>query len=168
MTLTDLVKNNEMAEYRILTMNLLKSSPFIYELLTTKQLESEEQIYELDWKNIIPQLFVDTTITESQAYIAFDFTSKVNSVDTFKTTHVYFQIICNKKIVVLPDKIGTRCDAIISEIYRLFKDKNTLGIGHNTEISNSIINISNPDFVAREIIFKVADFDERVKKRYGR
>lgn len=44
MTLTDLVKNNEMAEYRILTMNLLKSSPFIYELLTTKQLESEEQI----------------------------------------------------------------------------------------------------------------------------
>lgn len=168
MTLTDLVKNNEMAEYRVLTTNLLKSSPFIYELLKNKQMENEEQIDELDWKNIIPQLFVDTTITEAEAYIAFDFISKVNTVDTYKTTHVYFQVICNKKVVILPDGIGTRCDAIIAEIYRLFKDKNTLGIGLNSEVSNGIYNISNPDFVARELIFKVTDFDERVKKRYGR
>ena len=61
-----------MAEYRILTTKLLKSSPFIYELLKNKQMENEEQIDELDWKNIIPQLFVDTTITEAEAYIAFD------------------------------------------------------------------------------------------------
>ena len=50
----------------------------------------------------------------------------------------------------------------------MFKDKNTLGIGLNSEVSNGIYNISNPDFVARELIFKVTDFDERVKKRYGR
>lgn len=168
MTLTDLVKNNEMAEYRLILISLLKSSPFLYELLTTETQENEEQMDTLVWKNIIPQLFVDNTITEAQAYIAFDFSSKVNGIDTYKTTYVYFQIICNKKKVILPNGIGTRCDAIIAEIYRLFKDQTTLGIGHNTEVSNSIYNVSNPDFVGREIIFRVADFDERVKKRYGR
>lgn len=172
----ELLDNNEILPYKSKIMNILLSSETLYELVTNKPCEDIELAENLIGKNYVPHLFVEDTITETQAYVLFDIDQhsviKNANKSTYGSYDVCFQILCHKKIYMV-DSIGaTRCDCIVAELCRLFKDKllsadGSLSIGTNQKVSDSVLIAPNNDFVARELIFRITDFDERVKKRYG-
>lgn len=172
----ELHDNNEILPYKSKIMNILLSSETLYELVTNEPCEDIELAENLIGTNYVPELFVGDTITETQAYVLFDIDqhpiTKNTNKNTYSSYNVYFQILCHKKIYMV-DSIGAaRCDCIVAELCRLFKDKllyadGSLGIGTNKKVSDTVMTAPNSDFVARELVFRITDFDERVKKKYG-
>ena len=171
----ELFDNNEILPYKNKIMNILLSSETLYELVLNRPCEDIELAENLIGTNYVPELFVGDTITETQAYILFDIDQHSIIKNTGKSTYgiyrVYFDIMCHKGIYYV-DGIGTRCDCISAELCRLFKDKllfedGSLGIGTNQKISDTVMASPNSDFLARELIFEITDFDERLKKKYG-
>lgn len=171
----ELFDNNEILPYKNKIINILLSSETLYELVTNKPCEDIELAEDLIGTNYVPELFVGNTITEMQAYVLFDIDQhsviKGTSKSTYGSYKVYFHIICHKGIYSV-DGIGTRCDCIVAELCRLFKDKllnedGALGISTNQKISDVVMTSPNDDYVARELVFSITDFDERVQMRYG-
>lgn len=173
----ELLDNNEIMPYKSKIMNILLSSETLYELVTNKSCEDIELAENLIGVNYVPHLFVDGTITKTQAYVLFDIDQRsVMRKDAGKSTYssytVRFDIFCHKGIYMVDELGYTRCDCIVAELCRLFKDKllysdGSLGISTNQKVSDTVIPASNNDFVARELVFTITDFDERVQKRYG-
>lgn len=171
----ELFDNNEILPYKNKIMSILLTSDVLYELVLNKPCEDIELTENLIGVNYVPQLFVGDTITETQAYVLFDIDQhsmiKNAGKSTYGSYRVYFDIICHKSIYYV-DGVGTRCDCIVAELCRLFKDKllfkdGSLGISTNQKVSDTVMVSPNNDFIARELVFEVTDFDERVKKKYG-
>lgn len=168
----ELCDNNEIIPYKSKIMSILTSSSTLFELVLNKPCEDIELTEELIGANYFPQLFVDNTITETQGYVLFDIEQIADRRDdTYNTYNIIFHIIVHKSIYSTGG-YGTRCDCIVSEICRLFKDKfwqaeGGLGIGKTRKVYDKIMTAPTADYVARELMFYITDFDERVKKRYG-
>ena len=175
-TNSELYNDNEVMRYKNKIMNYLiansdeKLSKALYELLLNQECTNIELCENLLWKNIVPELFVDGTVTETQAYILFDIDIKANSrIDTYNNITLYFHILSHKSIVNVKN-IGTRCDSIVSILCKIFKDKifysdGAIGIGKNHKTTDRVLSSPNNNYVARELIFTITDFDERVKNK---
>lgn len=172
----DLFDNNELLPYKNKIMTILTSSEVLYELVLNKPCMDIEYAEDLVGVNYVPELFVDETITETQAYILFDIDEhSIQRINTGKSTYnsykLYFHIICHKnKNFYMVNGIGTRCDCIVAELCRLFKDKllysdGGLGIGTNKKIYDTVTTAPNAKYTARELCFLINDFDERVKTK---
>ena len=105
-TNSELYNDNEIMRYKNKIMSYLiantdeKLSKALYELLLNQECTDIELCENLLWKNIVPELFVDGTVTETQAYILFDIDVKVNSrIDTYNNIVLYFHILSHKSIV---------------------------------------------------------------------
>lgn len=170
-----LMDNNELLPYKNKVMNILLSSPILYELCKNTKCENIELAENLIGKNYVSQLFIDDVVTDKEAYVLFDFDEDAvqnyvkTGLSTYNTYILYFHIICHKDIYMVHG-IGTRCDCIVAELCRLFKDKmfytdGSLGIGTNKKIHDNIMTSPNDKYVAREIQFLITDYDERVKMK---
>ena len=65
-------KYNKTIEYREKVMEVLLSNPRLASLCKNKEVD-EEEVYDLSFTNYVPKLFVDGTVTKTEAYILFDF-----------------------------------------------------------------------------------------------
>lgn len=160
MTTEEMIKYNKSVEYRQKVMETLLKSEVLPELCKNKPVD-EEDIPDLIWKNYLPKLFIDGTITEKEAYILYDFDIKSYRVDTYDSVTMYVQVYCSKDIIRLDNGMAVRTDAIIAELNRLFDGKNILGIGYNDKVSERIIESPNNQYVATQIVYKVVDFNEK-------
>lgn len=165
MDILTLKEHNNLIKYKSDIMSQLISSTDLASLCKNDITITEEQIEELIWNNYIPMLFVDGTITNTEAYIMFDIDTRSDRITTFDDITLYFQIYCHKDIIKAYKRQCTRIDAIISELMNLFDEKTTLGIGYNIRIADEILNTTNPNYVGRQLTFKVSDFAERSKIR---
>lgn len=164
--LKSLEKYNHLMKYEKEVMKVLLSSPTLAELCKNKEM-NEDEISSLKWTNYFPSLYVEDTITDTEAYILYNFDSEENYVaDTYFDTKLVFNIFCHKDILRVPNGVSTRYSAIIAELNRLFDDKNILGIALNSKISDSILSPKNPKYVARQLVFDVKDIAERSMENY--
>lgn len=158
-----LEKHNNLMKYEKDVMKILLSSTVLAELCLNREVY-EDEVDMLKWKNYIPSLFVEDTITNTEAYIFYNFDSTENYVDTYFDTNLVFQIYCHKDILRVPNGTSTRYSAIIGELNRLFDGKQLLGIAYNNKKSDRILSPTNPKYVARQLIFEIKDFSERSKE----
>ncbi|MCQ2543391.1 MAG: hypothetical protein MJ126_04445 [Lachnospiraceae bacterium] len=160
MTTEEMIKYNKTVEYRQKIMETLLSSEILPELCKNRPVD-EEEVPELIWKNYLPKLFVDGTITDKEAYILFDFDIYSNRVNTYDNVTFYIQIFCSKDIVRLDNGMAVRTDAIVAELNRLLDGKNVLGIGYNNRVYEKIIESPNNQYIATQLCYKVVDFNEK-------
>lgn len=160
MTTEEMIKYNKTVEYRQKIMETLLSSETLPELCKNRPVD-EEEVPELIWKNYLPKLFVDGTITDKEAYILFDFDIYSNRVNTYDNVTFYIQIFCSKDIVRLDNGMAVRTDAIVAELNRLLDGKNVLGIGYNNCVYEKIIESPNNQYIATQLCYKVVDFNEK-------
>lgn len=161
-----LEKYNHLMAYEKEVMKVLLSSSTLAELCKNKEL-NEDEISSLKWTNYFPSLFIEDTITDTEAYILYNFDSNVNYVaDTYFDSKLVFHIFCHKDILRVPNGTSTRYSAIIAELNRLFDDKSILGIALNSKISDSILSPKNPKYVARQLVFDIKDIAERSMENY--
>lgn len=160
MTTEEMIKYNKTVEYRQKIMETLLSSETLPELCKNRPVD-EEEVPELIWKNYLPKLFVDGTITDKEAYILFDFDIYSNRVNTYDNVTFYIQIFCSKDIVRLDNGMAVRTDVIVAELNRLLDGKNVLGIGYNNRVYEKIIESPNNQYIATQLCYKVVDFNEK-------
>lgn len=160
MTTEEMIKYNKTVEYRQKIMETLLSSEILPELCKNRPVD-EEEAPELIWKNYLPKLFVDGTITDKEAYILYDFDIYSNRVNTYDNVTFYIQIFCSKDIVRLDNGMAVRTDAIVAELNRLLDGKNVLGIGYNNRVYEKIIESPNNQYIATQLCYKVVDFNEK-------
>lgn len=160
MTIDEMKKYNQTIEYREKVMQKLFESETLAELCKNKPVD-EEDIPDLAWENYIPKLFIDGTLTRAEAYILFDFDIYPKRVDTYNTVTMYIQVYCHKDVARLDNGLAVRQDAIIAELNSMFDGKNILGIGYNDKIVEKVIEPPNNKYVATQIVYKIADFNEK-------
>ena len=159
-------KYNHLMKYEKEVMKVLLSSPVLAELCKNREVD-EDEIPTLKWTNYFPSLFIEDTITETEAYILYNFDMTENyRADTYFDGKLIFQIFCHKDVLRVPNGVSTRYSAIVSELCRLFDDKNILGIALNSKYSDIIISPKNPKYVARELVFDIKDIAERSMENY--
>ena len=71
----------------------------------------------------------------------------------------------HKDVARLDNGLAVRQDAIIAELNSMFDGKNILGIGYNDKIVEKVIEPPNNKYVATQIVYKIADFNEKSVRR---
>lgn len=157
-------KYNKTIEYREKVMEVLLSNPRLASLCKNREVD-EEEVYDLSFTNYVPKLFVDGTVTKTEAYILFDFDIERNYVDTYDNVVMYMQVYCHKDIIRSDDNKMVRIDAIVAELNEMFDGKDVLGIGLNDKVSEKILEIKDNKYVATQVIYEVIDFNEKARIR---
>lgn len=159
----ELEKHNNLITLEKKVMKVLMSSKTLAELCLNREVY-EDEIESLIWRNYIPSLFIEDTITDTEAYICYNFNAVENPVDTYQDISLVFQIFCHKDIMRMTNGIATRYNAIVAELIRLFDDKNLMGIAYHHRVEDYIMTPQIAKFTARQVTFKLKDFSESSKK----
>ena len=92
-------KYNHLMSYEKEVMNVLLSSPVLAELCKNREVD-EDEISSLKWVNYFPSLYIEDTITETEAYVLYNFDIQENYVaDTYFDGKLIFQVFCHKDIL---------------------------------------------------------------------
>ena len=166
-SIKSLEKYNHLMIYEKEVMKVLLTSSVLAELCKNKEV-NEDEISDLKWGNYFPSLFIEDTITDTEAYIMYNFDIEENYIaDTYFDGKLVFQVYCHKDILRVPYGVSTRYSAIIAELNRLFDNKNILGIALNSKTSDLILAPKNPKYVGRQVVFSIKDIAERSMENYN-
>ncbi|WP_170313461.1 hypothetical protein [Lacrimispora amygdalina] len=132
--------------------------------------EAEEEYPEdiIPYKWSFPHEYIPETITQTDKFINFEISAAIDPRnDVYKDLTIYFYIICHQDAIRYEENGRTYLwyDKAVCELDNIFSDKNILGIGTTTLVSN-VPYYPQQKFKGRLLKFVVKDFSDGAK--YGR
>ena len=147
-------------------MDQICRSEELIKLLGEAEEEYPEDIIPYKWS--FPHEYIPDTITKTDKFINFEISAAIDPRnDVYKDLTIYFYIICHQDAIRYKEKGTTYLwyDKAVCELDNIFSDKNILGIGTTTLVSN-VPYYPQQKFKGRLLKFAVKDFNDGAK--YGR
>lgn len=124
-------RSYDIIEYRNEIKNAMFGDPDFLELFKDKCEYPEDLFY----KNVNPHEFIPETVTETDRYVNYDMRADIDPRNnTFKDMKIWFFISCH--IDSIRTTNGLWFDKMGCAIDNIFGDKNTIGVGKTSVISN--------------------------------
>lgn len=147
-------------------MEQICRSKELIKLLGESDKEYPEDIIPYKWS--FPHEYIPETITKTDKYINFEISASIDSKNNvYKDLTIYFYVLCHQGVVKYIEN-GRTClwyDKVVCELDNIFSDRNILGVGTTTLVSN-IPYFPQQSFKGRLLKFVVKDFNNGTK--YGR
>ncbi|RFZ78220.1 hypothetical protein DS742_13965 [Lacrimispora amygdalina] len=147
-------------------MDQICRSEELIKLLGEAEEEYPEDIIPYKWS--FPHEYIPETITQTDKFINFEISAAIDPRnDVYKDLTIYFYIICHQDAIRYEENGRTYLwyDKAVCELDNIFSDKNILGIGTTTLVSN-VPYYPQQKFKGRLLKFVVKDFSDGAK--YGR
>lgn len=147
-------------------MEQICKSDELIKLLGESDEEYPEDIIPYKWS--FPHEYIPDTITQTDKFINFEISAAIDPRnDVYKDLTIYFYIICHQDAIRYEENGRTYLwyDKAVCELDNIFSDKNILGIGTTTLVSN-VPYYPQQKFKGRLLKFVVKDFSDGAK--YGR
>lgn len=147
-------------------MEQICKSDELIKLLGESDEEYPEDIIPYKWS--FPHEYIPDTITQTDKFINFEISAAIDPRnDVYKDLTIFFYVICHQDAIKYKEKGRTYLwyDKAACELDNIFTDKNILGIGTTTLVSN-VPYYPQQKFKGRLLKFVVKDFNDGAK--YGR
>lgn len=147
-------------------MEQICKSDELIKLLGESDEEYPEDIIPYKWS--FPHEYIPDTITQTDKFINFEISAAIDPRnDVYKDLTIFFYVICHQYAIKYKEKGRTYLwyDKVVCELDNIFSDKNILGIGTTTLVSN-VPYYPQQKFKGRLLKFVVKDFNDGAK--YGR
>lgn len=147
-------------------MEQICKSDELIKLLGESDEEYPEDIIPYKWS--FPHEYIPDTITQTDKFINFEISATIDQRNNvYKDLTIYFYVLCHQDVIKYTEKgrIYLWYDKVVCELDNIFSDRNVLGIGTTTLVSN-IPYYPQQKFKGRLLKFVVKDFKDGAK--YGR
>lgn len=147
-------------------MEQICKSDELIKLLGESDEEYPEDIIPYKWS--FPHEYIPDTITQTDKFINFEISAAIDQRNNvYKDLTIYFYVLCHQDVIKYTEKgrIYLWYDKVVCELDNIFSDRNVLGIGTTTLVSN-IPYYPQQKFKGRLLKFVVKDFKDGAK--YGR
>ena len=147
-------------------MEQICKSDELIKLLGKSDEEYPEDIIPYKWS--FPHEYIPDTITQTDKYINFEISAAIDQRNNvYKDLTIFFYVLCHQDVIKYTEKgrIYLWYDKVVCELDNIFSDRNVLGIGTTTLVSN-IPYYPQQKFKGRLLKFVVKDFKDGAK--YGR
>ena len=147
-------------------MDQICKSKELIKLLGEVDEEYPEDVIPYRWS--FPHEYIPETITQTDKFINFEISAAMDPRNNvYKDLTIFFYIICHQDAIIYIEKGRTYLwyDKAVCELDNIFSDKNILGIGTTTLVSN-IPYYPQQKFKGRLLKFVVKDFNDGA--RYGK
>ena len=159
-------RSYEIIEYRKKIMAEICKSEELVKLLGCADEEYPEDIIPYKWS--FPHEYIPDTIAETDKFINFEISATLDKKNNvYKDLTIYFFVVCHEDVIRYKDK-GINYlwyDKATCELDNIFSEKNILGVGETTLISN-VPYCPQKKFKGRLLKFAVKDFNNGLK--YGK
>lgn len=159
-------RSYEIIEYRKLIERQICTSPELIKLLGCENEEYPEDI--IPYKYSFPHEFIPETQSKTKRFINYEISANIDSRNnTFKDLTIYFFVLCHEDIIQYTEKGRTYLwyDKAVCELDNIFCEKNILGVGKTTLVSNTPY-CPQQKYKGRLLKFVVKDFNNGLK--YGK
>lgn len=122
----------------------------------------------IPYKYSFPHEYIPGTQDKTNRFINYEISANIDSRNnTFKDLTIYFFVVCHEAVIKYIEKGRTYLwyDKAACELDNIFCEKNVLGIGKMTLVSNTPYSPQNK-FKGRLLKFIVKDFNNGLK--YGK
>lgn len=116
-------------------------------------------------KYSFPHEYIPGTQQVTDRFINYEISANIDSRnDTFKDLTIYFFVVCHEDIMSYEEKARTYLwyDLVACELDNIFCEKNVLGVGKTTLVSNTPYCPQNK-YKGRLLKFVVKDFNNGLK-----
>lgn len=147
-------------------MKEICKSEELVKLLGCDTEEYPEDVIPFKWS--FPHEYIPETITTTEKYINFDISANIDTQNNvYKDLTIYFFVVCHEAVVRYKEKGKSYLwyDKAACELDNIFCQKNILGVGETSLISN-IPYCPQQKFKGRLLKFIVKDFNNGLK--YGK
>lgn len=147
-------------------MEQICKSDELIKLLGESDEEYPEDIIPYKWS--FPHEYIPDTITQTDKFINFEISAAIDQRNNvYKDLTIFFYVLCHQDVIKYTEKgrIYLWYDKVVCELDNIFSDRNVLGIGTTTLVSN-IPYYPQQKFKGRLLKFVVKDFKDGAK--YGR
>lgn len=159
-------RSYEIIEYRKKIMTEICKSKELIKLLGCSDEKYPEDI--IPYKRSFPHEYIPETITKTDKFINFEISATLDSKNnTYKDLTIYFFVVCHEDVIRYKEN-GINYlwyDKVVCELDNIFCEKNVLGVGETSLVSNAPYCPQNK-FKGRLLRFTVKDFNNGLK--YGR
>lgn len=159
-------RSYEIIEYRKIIERQICTSDNIIKLLGYENEENPEDI--ILKKNSFPHEYIPGTQQVTDRFINYEISANIDSRNnTFKDLTIYFFISCHEDIIKYEEngRYYLWYDLVTCELDNIFCEKNVLGIGKTTLVSNTPY-CPQQKYKGRLLKFVVKDFNNGLK--YGK
>ena len=159
-------RSYEIIEYRKKIMAELCMSPEIVKLLGCENEEYPEDIIPYKWS--FPHEYIPDTITTTDRFINYEISATIDHKNnTFKDLTIFFFVVCHEDVIRYKENGRSYLwyDKVTCELDNIFCEKNILGVGETTLVSN-VPYCPQQKFKGRLLKFVVKDFNNGLK--YGK
>lgn len=146
-------------------MEQICRSEEIIKLLGEADEEHPEDVIPYKWS--FPHEYIPETITQTDRFINFEISASIDTRNNvYKDLTIYFYVICHQDAIRYNENDRTYLwyDKAVCELDNIFSDKNILGVGTTTLVSN-VPYYPQQKFKGRLLKFIVKDFNDGAK--YG-
>lgn len=147
-------------------MEQICRSEEIIKLLGEADEEHPEDVIPYKWS--FPHEYIPETITQTDRFINFEISASIDTRNNvYKDLTIYFYVICHQDAIRYNENGRTYLwyDKAVCELDNIFSDKNILGVGTTTLVSN-VPYYPQQKFKGRLLKFIVKDFNDGA--RYGK
>ena len=147
-------------------MKQICRSEEIIKLLGEADEEHPEDVIPYKWS--FPHEYIPETITQTDRFINFEISASIDTRNNvYKDLTIYFYVICHQDAIRYNENDRTYLwyDKAVCELDNIFSDKNILGVGTTTLVSN-VPYYPQQKFKGRLLKFIVKDFNDGAK--YGK
>lgn len=147
-------------------MDQICRSKELVKLLGVADEEYPEDVIPYKWS--FPHEYIPETITKTDRFINFEISALIDPKnDVYKDLNISFYVICHQDAIRYKENERTYLwyDKVVCELDNIFSEKNILGVGTTTLVSN-VPYWPQQKFKGRLIKFTVKDFNNGIK--YGR
>lgn len=147
-------------------MEQICRSEEIIKLLGEADEEHPEDVIPYKWS--FPHEYIPETITQTDRFINFEISASIDTRNNvYKDLTIYFYVICHQDAIRYNENDRTYLwyDKAVCELDNIFSDKNILGVGTTTLVSN-VPYYPQQKFKGRLLKFIVKDFNDGA--RYGK
>lgn len=156
-------RSYEIIEYRKIIEKEICKSQELVKLLGCANEEYPEDI--IPKKYSFPHEYIPDKITETERFINYEISALIDPKNnTFKDLTIYFFVVCHEAVIKYEEDGRTYLwyDKVVCELDNIFCEKNVLGVGKTTLVSN-IPYCPQNKFKGRQLKFAVKDFNNGLK-----
>lgn len=144
-------------------MDQICKSEELIKLLGEATEEYPEDVIPYKWS--FPHEYIPETITQTDKFINFEISAAIDTRNNvYKDLNIYFYVICHQDAIKYNENGRTYLwyDKVVCELDSIFSDRNILGIGATTLVSN-VPYYPQQKFKGRLLKFAVKDFSDGIK-----
>ena len=159
-------RSYEIIEYRGKIMTEICKSKELVKLLGCANEKHPEDVIPYKWS--FPHEYIPDTITETDKFINFEISATIDHKNnTFKDLTIFFFVVCHEDVIRYKENGRSYLwyDKVTCELDNIFCEKNILGVGETTLVSN-VPYCPQQKFKGRLLKFVVKDFNNGLK--YGK